>query len=143
MIIAIVAIVAIAGSMVYYFVFFRPGIAKAEIKIQEAQQKRYEITTYDLSASDKIVLSALIDNPEGKLLWPYDSVQEFLKNIINDKASIPQPTMFDNVKGNLTKNTYYAKQIVNYSDTSIRFIENFTGKEQFISADFITISQTQ
>ena len=35
MIIAIVAIVAIAGSMVYYFVFFKPGIAKAEIRLQE------------------------------------------------------------------------------------------------------------
>ncbi|MHB8276155.1 MAG: hypothetical protein ACYDIA_00670 [Candidatus Humimicrobiaceae bacterium] len=35
MIIAMVAIVAIAGSMVYYFVFFRPNIAKAEIELQE------------------------------------------------------------------------------------------------------------
>jgi flagellar basal body-associated protein FliL len=35
MIIAIVAIVAIAGSMIYYYVFFRTGIEKAEIRIQE------------------------------------------------------------------------------------------------------------
>lgn len=35
MIIAIIAIVAIAGSMIYYFVFFRTGIAKAEIGLQE------------------------------------------------------------------------------------------------------------
>ncbi|MHB8276154.1 MAG: hypothetical protein ACYDIA_00665 [Candidatus Humimicrobiaceae bacterium] len=35
MIIAIVVIIAIAGSMIYYFVFFRPGIAKAEIMLQE------------------------------------------------------------------------------------------------------------
>lgn len=35
MIIAIVAIVAIAGSLIYYFVFFRTGIEKAEIRLQE------------------------------------------------------------------------------------------------------------
>jgi len=35
MIIAIIAIAAIAGSLIYYFVFFRSGIEKAEIKLQE------------------------------------------------------------------------------------------------------------
>lgn len=30
-----VAIIAIAGSMVYYYVFFKPEIAKAEIRLQE------------------------------------------------------------------------------------------------------------
>lgn len=35
MIIAMVAILAIAGSMIYYFVFFKPGIAKAEVLLQE------------------------------------------------------------------------------------------------------------
>lgn len=35
MIVAMIAIIAIAGSMIYYFVFFKPGIAKAEIKLQE------------------------------------------------------------------------------------------------------------
>jgi len=39
MIIAIVAIVAIAGSMIYYYVFFRTGIAKAEIRLQEENLK--------------------------------------------------------------------------------------------------------
>ncbi|MHB8278768.1 MAG: hypothetical protein ACYDIA_14095 [Candidatus Humimicrobiaceae bacterium] len=35
MIIAIIAIIAIAGSLVYYYVFFKPEIAKAEIRLQE------------------------------------------------------------------------------------------------------------
>lgn len=35
MIIAMIAIVAIAGSMIYYFVFFRTGIEKDEILLQE------------------------------------------------------------------------------------------------------------
>ena len=39
MIIAMVAIVAIAGSMIYYFVFFRPGVTRAEIRLQEENLK--------------------------------------------------------------------------------------------------------
>jgi hypothetical protein len=37
---------------------------------------------------------------------------------------------------------YYAKEVKDYSETSVRFIDNM-GKEQFISADYITISQIQ
>lgn len=39
MIVAIIAVVAIAGSMVYYFVFFRPGIERAEVILQEQKLK--------------------------------------------------------------------------------------------------------
>jgi hypothetical protein len=35
MIIAIIAIIIIAGSMVYYYVFYKPGIESAAIKLQE------------------------------------------------------------------------------------------------------------
>jgi uncharacterized FlaG/YvyC family protein len=35
MIVAIVVMVAIAGSMIYYFVFYKPGVERAEIKLQE------------------------------------------------------------------------------------------------------------
>jgi len=35
MITAIIAIVAIAGSLLYYYVFFRTGIEKAEVRLQE------------------------------------------------------------------------------------------------------------
>lgn len=42
MIIAIIAIVAIAGSFVYYFVFFRPGIEKTEIRLRNKKlQKKH------------------------------------------------------------------------------------------------------
>ncbi|GAH06685.1 unnamed protein product, partial [marine sediment metagenome] len=43
MIIAIVAIVVIAGSLLYYYVFFRPGIEKAEIRLQEEKQSAEEL----------------------------------------------------------------------------------------------------
>lgn len=39
MIIAMVAIVAIAGSMIYYFVFFKPENARVELKLQEKFQE--------------------------------------------------------------------------------------------------------
>ncbi len=35
MIVAIIGIIIIAGSMLYYFVFYRPGIVKVELKLQE------------------------------------------------------------------------------------------------------------
>lgn len=41
-IVSIIAIVVIAGSLLYYFVFFRPGVEKAELRLQ--QQKAEEET---------------------------------------------------------------------------------------------------
>jgi len=37
-------------------------------------------------------------------------------------------------------NTYYAKEIISFAETSIRFID-YSGKEIFISADFIETTQ--
>ena len=59
MIVAVVAIVAIAGSMFYYFVFFKPGIAKAEIGLQEEkfefekEQKAVEQIKIEQEKKDK------------------------------------------------------------------------------------------
>ncbi|MHB1334783.1 MAG: hypothetical protein ACYCXQ_02330 [Candidatus Humimicrobiaceae bacterium] len=51
----------------------------------------------------------------------------------------PDRSIFtQNIYSYLSLNTYYAKQIINYSDTDIRFIDN-AGKEQFISADYIEV----
>ena len=110
-------------------------------KIQEEQQKQYEITTYDLSDQHKLILTVFMNDPEGKLLWSYNSVQEFLKDIINGKANIPE--IFGKIKEDLikNKNTYYAKQIINYSDTDVRFIESDSNKELFITADYIQVSR--
>jgi len=35
MIVAIIAMITIAGSMIYYFIFFKPGQQKSEIRLQE------------------------------------------------------------------------------------------------------------
>ena len=48
MILAIVVMIVIAGSMVYYFIFFRPGIEKAEVKLQEQKfQHEKDIQTQE------------------------------------------------------------------------------------------------
>jgi regulator of replication initiation timing len=39
MIVAIIALVAIAGSLVYYFVFFKPENARVELRLQEKLQE--------------------------------------------------------------------------------------------------------
>jgi len=119
--------------------FLTTGCIK-QITPETAQQKKlYEITTYDLSAKGKILLSYLMNDKTGKILWPYNSIQEFLKEIINEKANIPK--LFVGIKEGLIKNTYYAKQIINYTDTEVRFIGAGSNKELFITADYITISQ--
>ena len=49
MIVAIVAIVAIVGSFIYYYIFFKPGIEKAEIRLQEQKlesEKSSQIKEY-------------------------------------------------------------------------------------------------
>jgi len=35
MVCAVVLVLAVSGSMIYYFVIFRPGIERAEIRLQE------------------------------------------------------------------------------------------------------------
>ena len=44
------------------------------------------------------------------------------------------------VKNHTQIDTYTAKEIISYTETSIRFIDN-AGKEQFISADYIEVEQ--
>jgi len=133
------ALMIIAIMLTLLIGFLTTGCIK-QITPETAQQKKlYEITTYDLSAKGKILLSYLMNDKTGKILWPYNSIQEFLKEIINEKANIPK--LFVGIKEGLIKNTYYAKQIINYTDTEVRFIGAGSNKELFITADYITISQ--
>ena len=59
MIVAIIALVAIAGSMIYYFVFFKPEQQKAEIRLEaqklefEKEQKELEQKKIEQENSDK------------------------------------------------------------------------------------------
>ncbi|MHB8278772.1 MAG: hypothetical protein ACYDIA_14115 [Candidatus Humimicrobiaceae bacterium] len=42
MIVAIVAIIAITGSMVYYFVFFQPGIVRATVREEKIREENLD-----------------------------------------------------------------------------------------------------
>jgi len=139
------ALTIIAIALMIFILILTPGCIKQKPTETTQQKKLYEITTYNLSGKDKIVLSALMNNEAGKLLWPYNSVQEFLKDIINGKAGLQEgkaSNIFSGIKEGLTKHTYYAKQILSYSDTEARFIGAGSNKELFITADYIKISQT-
>ncbi|MHB8277883.1 MAG: hypothetical protein ACYDIA_09550 [Candidatus Humimicrobiaceae bacterium] len=139
MIVAIVALVAIAGSTIYYFVFFKPGIAKAELKIQEAQQKqkiKKNITTYDLTTKDRLVLNALVKNDTFSK-FGYNT-EDLLADIVNMKFDFGQ--LDDNIRKDLIKNSYSASEIINYSKTDVRFIDFDTNKEKTIHAGYISIN---
>ena len=91
MIIAMVAIVAIAGSMIYYFVFFRPGVTRAEIRLQEEnlkyekEQKALEQKNIEQEKKDKEQAEI---NQKTKLLdalialdkWHQDSLNQAYKD---------------------------------------------------------------
>ena len=57
MIVAIIAIIVIAGSILYYFVFFRPGREKAEIQLQtlqeQTQEQKFEIEKEEIRKFDE------------------------------------------------------------------------------------------
>lgn len=54
MIVAIVAIVVIAGSLIYYFVFFRPGIEKEQISLQEQKAQSSKVTVETIKAETEV-----------------------------------------------------------------------------------------
>jgi len=87
MIVAIVAIVAIAGSMIYYFVFFRTGIEKAEIRLQEQkfelekQQKRDEEIKTEQEKQEKEIQESL--NKEFLAKCLDDAYQIYTNNTDN------------------------------------------------------------
>ncbi|TET06176.1 MAG: hypothetical protein E3J83_06345 [Candidatus Atribacteria bacterium] len=56
MVIAIVAIVAIAGSLIYYFVFFKPGMERAEVQNNEAKEYLSEYNAIRQEFIDKLNL---------------------------------------------------------------------------------------
>jgi uncharacterized protein YxeA len=99
MIVAIVALVAIAGSAVYYFVFYKPEIARTEIRLQEEkiqydkeqkaiEQKAIEQEKKDKEEADankKMALAKALDNlnkqyEEGKVNAYKNYIDEWNRN---------------------------------------------------------------
>ena len=97
MVVAMVAIVAIAGSMIYYFVFFRPGIEKAELILLEQnletvpQETAPETTAPPETTAEGEALSnaqPVIDSATDSL----GNIQTFSTAKENGSNSWPYPT---------------------------------------------------
>jgi len=77
MIIAMVAIVAIAGSLVYYYVFFRPGIEKAEIKEEALRKENLEECLKEAEDYKKTALESFLEISPSDAQT--DKILEFLQ----------------------------------------------------------------
>ena len=82
---------------------------------------------------------------------PFKYVPDFNKQAERENVTVLQLIKFvieNQDRNEITKNIYnilsidiyYAKEIKDFSETTVRFID-YTGKEQFISADYIEVEQ--
>jgi uncharacterized protein HemX len=81
MIIAIVAIVVIAGSMLYYFVFFQPGIQRQNLALQQ--------TKYEFDQKQKQENKQALEAGLKKAKEDYATALNDFKNK-NNKSSLTQ-----------------------------------------------------
>jgi hypothetical protein len=96
------------------------------------KEKQYEIKIY--SCEPKLLVGI------AQLAKAENMTTSQLIKLIVENPDINETTR--KIYDHISLKIYYAKEVKDFSDTSARFIDN-TGKEQFISADYITISQTQ
>ena len=91
MVCAIVAIIAIAGSVIYYFVFFKPEIEKAEIKLQ-VQKLELEKNEIDKKNTEETLRKENLENCLEKVEdWKAEILEEIsgMEGITNeDMASM-------------------------------------------------------
>ncbi|MHB8276163.1 MAG: hypothetical protein ACYDIA_00710 [Candidatus Humimicrobiaceae bacterium] len=140
MIVAMVAIVATAGSLVYYFVFFRPGIAKAEIRLREQKVQSSEVTVVTTKSETEVDkfneelkdlvnfiddYSALKGNYEDEwLIVPSNSINK--KLYTSDEIIKLQGDELNAIKGLLV----FPESVTKYIEYDISYIEargNFYG----------------
>lgn len=80
MIIAIIAIVAIAGSLIYYFVFFKPGLQQKDLEFQkekyQIEQKEKQDNKQEELNKKTNLLNALADLDK----WHSDSLDQAYKD---------------------------------------------------------------
>ena len=90
MIIAIIGIVVMAGSLIYYFVFFRTGIEKAEIRLQEQKlesEKSSQVKEYlsEYNAIRQEFIDKLNSKDKDKILT---ELQEIRRKLM--RLSVPE-----------------------------------------------------
>jgi len=91
---------------------------------QKPQETVYTVSVYKVYTDSSMALGYLANklNMDKNIL---------IRKILEGETKLDPNKVFE-------IDTYTAKEIITFSDTSIRFIDN-TGKEQFISADYIEV----
>jgi len=85
MIIAMVCIIAITGSVVYYYVYFKPENTRAELRLQEDKVKQEQVNKeklkQELDALEKKYKNGIID-AASKNLSPseFDKLLSFMRD---------------------------------------------------------------
>ena len=80
MIIAIVAIVVIAGSLLYYFVFFKPGLQQKDLEFQKEKYQIEQKEKQDNKQEELNKKAGLINALAGLEKWHNDSLDQAYKD---------------------------------------------------------------
>ncbi|MCL5772705.1 MAG: hypothetical protein M1479_10620 [Actinobacteria bacterium] len=108
MIIATVAIVAIAGSMVYYFVFFKTGLIRTE-KAQEIQQEQKIQNTDVITNSEVAVATTKAESEADKFNKEILDFKNFFKNYFDTKKAYEEK--WSDIRSNNPTRIYTAGEI--------------------------------
>jgi len=123
------ALMTVAIMLMFLVVFLTPGCIK-QITPETTEAKSYTIKVYSCEPKVLAGINKLAERENMttlqaiKLVVENPNRNEFIKNVYNA----------------LSIDIYYAKEVKDFSETTVRFIDN-TGKEKFISADYIKVEQ--
>ena len=92
-------------------------------------EKTYKITVYSCEPKIYVAISELAAK-EGNL-----SAEQVIKMIVEETS---RTELASKIYNKLDIDTYYGKEVIDYSDTTVRFIDK-SNKEQFISAYYIKV----
>ena len=103
-----------------------PETTVAETTILE---KQYTVTVYTLNNKGK----ETVKFAKNEVGW---SQEELIKRVLGGKTEYAPSDLF-------IIDIYSAKEIVDYSDNKVRFVNDKTNLEKFITADFIKVEQVK
>ena len=118
-IVAIIVMVAIAGSMIYYFVFFRPGIEKVDTALktqqEQTQEQKFEAVRQEIIKFDEEYWEIA---EEYRLLIEGNNkkIDSLIKGAENNPGLDYSPAM-ENLADKITKD--YSKYIQKFKSLTI------------------------
>jgi hypothetical protein len=97
----------------------------------EPIEKQYEITTYSLGLEGKLALMQAFNDVNE------DTIDSLIKEIAIGKLNNDNA---NKIKNKMDINSYNAKEIISFTEKSVRFIDN-SNKEIFITSDYLEVKQ--